>query len=82
MGDKTKTMRKLNKEPIESGNELKEAIELLEREKNISREALLEAIQNSLLSACKNNFGTADNIEIRMDRDTCRYQVFQKKNGD
>ena len=65
-------MRKLNKEPIESGNELKEAIELLEREKNISREALLEAIQNSLLSACKNNFGTADNIEIRMDRDTCR----------
>lgn len=72
-------MRKLNKEPIESGNELKEAIELLEREKNISREALLEAIQNSLLSACKNNFGTADNIEIRMDRDTCRYQVFQKK---
>lgn len=72
-------MRKHTKESVESGNELKEAIELLEREKNISKESLLEAIQNSLLSACKNNFSTADNIDICMDSDTCRYQVFQKK---
>lgn len=72
-------MRKLNKEPVESGNELKEAIELLEREKNISKEALLEAIRNSLISACKNNFGTADNVEVFMDPDSCRYKVFQKK---
>lgn len=45
-------MKKTSKEPIESGNELKEAIELLEKEKNISKDSLLEAIQNSLLSAC------------------------------
>ena len=44
-------MRKLNKEPIETGNELKEAIELLEKEKNISKDSLLDAIQNSLISA-------------------------------
>ena len=72
-------MRKLNKEPIETGNELKEAIELLEKEKNISKDSLLDAIQNSLISACKNNYGTADNIEIYMDRDTCKYKVLQKK---
>ena len=34
--DTTKIMKKTSKEPIESGNELKEAIELLEKEKNIS----------------------------------------------
>ncbi len=72
-------MRKLSKEPVESGNELKEAIALLEREKNISKDALLDAIQNSLISACKNNYGTADNVEIYMDRDSCKYKVIQKK---
>jgi len=72
-------MRKTTKEPVESGNELKEAIELLERVKNISKDSLLDAIQNSLLSACKNSYGTADNVDILMDRDSCKYRVMQKK---
>ena len=72
-------MKKTSKEPVESGNELKEAIELLEKEKNISKDSLLEAIQNSLLSACKNHFGTSDNVEVIMDPDSCRYRVIQKK---
>jgi len=72
-------MRKVNKEPVETGNELKEAIEMLSREKKISKDSLLDAIQNSLLSACKNSYGTADNIEVLMDRDSCRYRVLQKK---
>nr|WP_308507978.1 transcription termination factor NusA [uncultured Stomatobaculum sp.] len=72
-------MRKTSKEPVESSNELKEAIELLEKEKNISKDSLLEAIQNSLLSACKNNYGTSDNVEVYIDRDSCRYRVIQKK---
>ena len=33
--------------------ELLEAMELLEKEKHISKESLLEAIENSLLTACK-----------------------------
>ena len=37
--------------------ELKEALELLEKERNISKSSLLEAIENSLISACKNHFG-------------------------
>jgi N utilization substance protein A len=72
-------MKKMNKEPVETGNELKEAIELLEKEKNISKQSLLDAIQNSLISACKNNFGTADNVVIKSDPDTCRFSVIQNK---
>lgn len=72
-------MRKVNKEPVETGNELKEAIELLSKEKKISKDSLLDAIQNSLLSACKNAYGTSDNIEVLMDRENCRYRVLQKK---
>ena len=34
-------------------NELLEALNILEQEKNISKETLLEAIENSLITACK-----------------------------
>lgn len=59
--------------------ELKEAIALLGKEKNISKESLLEAIRNSLLSACKNHFGTSDNCEVLIDYDKCDYKVVQNK---
>ena len=50
--------------------ELLEALTILEKEKNISKDVMMEAIENSLLSACKNHFGTSDNIKIVMDRNT------------
>ena len=45
-------------------NELLDALTILEKEKNISKETLLEAIENSLLTACKNHFGKADNVKL------------------
>ena len=59
--------------------ELMEALDTLEKEKNISKEVMLEAIENSFISACKNNFGTADNIKVTINRDTCDYEVLQEK---
>ena len=44
-------------------NELLEALNVLEEEKNISKDTLLEAIENSLVTACKNHFGKSDNIK-------------------
>lgn len=35
--------------------ELLEALNMLEKEKEISKETLLDAIENSLLNACKNH---------------------------
>ena len=40
---------------MSSNNELLEALNILEHEKNISKETLLEAIENSLVTACKNH---------------------------
>ena len=37
--------------------ELLEALNILEKEKDISKETLLDAIENSLMNACKNHFG-------------------------
>ena len=59
--------------------ELLEALNILEKEKDISKETLLDAIENSLLNACKNHFGKADNIKLIMDRSTCDYSLFAEK---
>ena len=59
--------------------ELLEALTILEKEKNISKETLLEAIENSLLTACKNHFGKADNIKVTIDPETCEYHVWAEK---
>ena len=59
--------------------ELLEALTILEQEKDISKETLLDAIENSLINACKNHFGKADNIKVVMNRETCDYSVFAEK---
>ena len=59
--------------------ELKEAIELLEKEKGISRETLFDSIEQSLLQACKANFGKNDNINIEIDPETFEYRVLAEK---
>ncbi len=59
--------------------ELLEALTILEKEKDISKETLLDAIENSLLNACKNHFGKADNVRVIMDRQTCDYRLYAEK---
>ena len=60
-------------------NELLDALTILEKEKNISKETLLEAIENSLLTACKNHFGKADNVKVGLIRTPANIIVIRKK---
>ena len=62
-----------------SNKELLEALNILEQEKNISKDTLLEAIENSLVTACKNHFGSSDNVKVSIDPETCEFHVFQEK---
>ena len=59
--------------------ELMEALDILEREKEISKDTLFEAIENSLITACKNHFGKSDNIKVEIDRDTCDFICYAEK---
>jgi len=52
---------------------------MIEKEKNISKAVLLEAIENSLLTACKNHFGKADNIRVNINPDTGDFSVAAEK---
>ncbi|MDY2629341.1 MAG: transcription termination factor NusA [Lachnospiraceae bacterium] len=60
-------------------NELLEALTILEKEKDISKDVLLDAIENSLIQACKSHFGRADNIKVFMNRETCEYSLYAEK---
>ena len=59
--------------------ELLEALNTLEKEKSISKNTLLEAIEQSLIQACKNHFGKADNVKVNINPDTCDFGVFAEK---
>ena len=59
--------------------ELLEALTILEKEKNISKEVLMDAIEQSLIQACKNHFGKADNVHVTIDHETCEFSVYADK---
>ncbi len=60
-------------------SEIIEALNQLEREKNISKEVIMDAIEKSLASACERDFGKDAVIDISMDRETGAISCFQKK---
>src|SRR5699024_9249458 len=65
-------MKKMNAEFIE-------ALSQLEKEKGISKEVLIDAIEAALISAYKRNFHSAQNVRVDIDRDTGQVRVFARK---
>ena len=55
--------------------ELMDALDDLERDKNISKATLLDAIEQSLIQACKQHFGKADNVHVAINRETGDFSV-------
>jgi N utilization substance protein A len=56
-----------------------EAIEALEREKHISKDLLIEAIESALVSAYKKNYGTSQNVRVNIDKETGDIDVFMRR---
>lgn len=67
------------KEQNDSGRELIVALDQLEKTNEISKEVILEAVENSLLVACKDQFGKADNITVSINRETGEIDVYSAK---
>ena len=64
---------------MDTSAELLAAFKEIESERGIDRESLFEAIEASLLTACKKNYGQSHNIKVHMDRETGRIQVYAQK---
>ncbi|MCQ2553586.1 MAG: transcription termination factor NusA [Clostridia bacterium] len=56
-----------------------EAVEALEREKHMSKDMLIEAIESALVSAYKKNYGTSQNVRVNIDRQTGDIDVFMRR---
>ncbi len=54
------------------------AIEDLEKEKRISKEILLEAIESALVSAYKKNYGTSQNVRVDINEETGDINVYMR----
>ena len=64
---------------MNANKELLEALNQIEKEKDIKKEILLEAIENSLLAACKDQYGKSDNIKVSINRETGAFNVYAEK---
>jgi len=60
-------------------SELLDALVLLEREKGISRDVLIDAIEAALVSAYRRNFNQAQNVRIDLNLETGTMRVFARK---
>lgn len=55
------------------------AMDDLEKEKEISKELLIDAIESALVSAYKKNYGTSQNVRVNIDRELGDIDVFMRK---
>lgn len=60
-------------------HEFLEALYALEKEKGISVEILLEAIEAAIFSAYKRNFGTSQNARVHINRENGDFQIFSQR---
>lgn len=59
--------------------EFLEALRDLEKERNISADIILDAIDAALVSAYKKNFGSSQNVRTEINRETGDFHVFSRK---
>ncbi|MBR0596762.1 transcription termination factor NusA [Sinanaerobacter chloroacetimidivorans] len=55
------------------------AVEELEKEKEISKDLLIEAIESALVSAYKKNYGTSQNVRVNINKETGDIDVYMRK---
>ncbi|WP_318504570.1 transcription termination factor NusA [Bacillus sp. T3] len=60
-------------------SELLDALTLLEKEKGISRDVLIDAIEAALVSAYRRNFNQAQNVRIDLNLENGSMRVFARK---
>ena len=65
--------------PVDYAAGFLDAIKDLGKEKGIAPEILFDAIEAALISAYKRNFGSAQNVEVVLDRDRGTYHVYAIK---
>jgi len=61
-------------------SEFIDALTQLEKDKGISKDVLIEAIEAALISGYKKNFHSAQNVRVEVNRETGEVKVYARKN--
>jgi len=64
---------------MDNGRELIDALNQVAKEKGIDKEVIFEAIELSLVSACKKHFGPTANVRVVVERETGEYVILATK---
>ncbi|KAB3531341.1 transcription termination factor NusA [Alkaliphilus serpentinus] len=57
-----------------------EALQQIQKDKGISKDILIEALEAALISSYKRNFGTSQNVRVEIDKDKGDVHVYSQKN--
>ncbi len=73
-------MKLLQREVLKKMNsEFIDALNQMEKEKKISKDVLIDAIEAALISAYKKNFGSSQNVNVNIDRELGDVKVYAQK---
>ena len=61
---------------MEISKDFFDALHQIAKEKEIDEEVLLKTVEESLLTACKNNYGTSENIRVSIDKEKGNIAVY------
>ncbi|MCR2042731.1 transcription termination factor NusA [Anaerosalibacter massiliensis] len=56
-----------------------QALEEIEKEKGISKDTIFDALESALISGYKKNFGSSQNVEVEIDKNTGSVKVYANK---
>ena len=73
------TKRKSKKKEFDEAKELLSALNDLCKEKNISPDFILNALETALVTAYKRNFASAQNVKVNIDKTTGQFKVYAEK---
>lgn len=60
-------------------SEFMDALNILEKERGINKDILIEAVENALISAYKRNYMNATNVRVEIDKETGVVKVYSRK---
>lgn len=80
MAAKKKTVSKAKAEPkVKVNEDFILALNGLEKEKGIPKATMIKAVETALITACKSEYGKADNIKVNIDPNTGIFKVLAEK---
>lgn len=69
----------MKQENIDPKEDFMEALDILEKDRGIDKEIIIDTLEQALLTAYKKNFGSAQNVRVAVDREGGEVRVYSQR---